>query len=66
MKNKVKICKKHNWQIGESVCPVCGVKINLTESGDNFNFEMSLSIDIPVCAPIKRKSGIVTFKTYEQ
>lgn len=51
--------------MGESICPICGVEMNLTQKGDSFNFEMSLSIGVPIKAPIQRKSGIVTFKTYE-
>lgn len=58
-----KICKKHYWHF-YSVCPICGLELKVTQTGDSANYEFL--IDIPMAIkPIERKSGIVTLKTYE-
>jgi hypothetical protein len=64
MKKKIKkICKKHYWDLYDK-CPFCGLEYKVTQSGDTLSFEMSLDIPMEV-KTVKRKSGIVTFKTYE-
>lgn len=63
-RKKIKrICKKHYWHLYDK-CPFCGLELKVTQSGDNLNYEFSVEIPMKV-NPIERKSGIVTFKTYD-
>lgn len=58
------ICKKHHWREGLTICPICGVRMELTLVGDTLIYEMSMYVPMKV-PTTKTKSGIVLFKTLE-
>ena len=63
-RQKIKrICKKHFWNLYDK-CPFCGLECKVEQSDDTFSFSFEISIPMKDCT-VTRKSGIVTFKTYE-